>query len=372
MFSVYKIMDLLYSFIFVEPTGAMADYANLHRVILQTILKYLSFLECVRFGAVCSHWFEVVKERNYFPWLLFYDIDFPMLYNILEKTVYQIEIPELHGRHCVGFSHGWLITINSILDINLLNPFSKAQVNLPLLPFYWSVNCTDIIIYKAVISSDPSKSFNYAVAAIFNCNYNLGFWKPGDREWTMINSKFMLEDIIWYNGAFYVVGKNSQVCRVEFDMNNELKEIATQDKNNLHKKKMYMVDFMGDLLLIYRMTYPIGYNVINTTEFHRTKCFMLFKLVSEENQFVELENINDHVLFLGSNYAMLIPTTTMEDKIKSNMIYFCDDNIYENRVGGYSDSGSYNIRDGSITPFLLHNIRQQVGRPIFMHFDLCL
>ncbi|XP_039143264.1 putative F-box protein At2g33190 [Dioscorea cayenensis subsp. rotundata] len=273
----------------------MADYASLHKDILQEILKFLSFADYIRFGAVCSQWYEVwyevVKEKHYFPYLLFFDGDFPMIFNILENVVYQIEISELQEMHCVGFSHGWLIMINPSFDIKLLKPFSKTQVNLPPVPFFWTEEDFDILINKAVISSDPSKSSNYIVAAIYHWSYRLAFWKPGDSESTVITSTFILEDIIWYNGAFYVVGKDSQVCRVEFGMNIKLIEIASQDKWDSHRKKIYMVDFMGDLLLIYRMIYPTGYNSL------KTKCFKLFKLDLEENQFVEMKNINGFVLF---------------------------------------------------------------------------
>lgn len=351
----------------------MADYANLGRDILQEITKFFSFLDEIRFGAVCSNWYKVAKDRHYFPLLLFFDTNSPKFFNILEKKVYEIDIPELEGRHCVGSSHGWLIIIDYDLETTLLNPFSKAQVNLPLLPLgryiIWPLESCDQLIYKAVISANPSKSSNYTVVAIYLAGYKIAFWRPGDLTWTVIISKFMLEDVIWYNGAIYVVGENSKVYRVEFGMNNELVEIASQDNGNLNRKTMYMVDFMGELLLIYRMIYPDGHNVANTSEFYHTKCFMLFKLDQVNNQFVELKSINDHVLFLGSNYAALIPTTDMEDKTKNNIIYFSDNNIYDNRLGGYCDSGSYNISDGSITSFPLHNVYYQAKRPIFVHFD---
>ncbi|XP_039143246.1 putative F-box protein At2g33200 [Dioscorea cayenensis subsp. rotundata] len=196
----------------------MADYANLSRDILQTIIKYLSFPDYIRFGAVCSHWFDVSNEgyhspQKQLPWLVCFDIDFPKFFNPSEEKVYQIEIPELHthGRYCAGSSHGWLITIDLDLNINLMNPFSKAQIDLPLLPFdtfgvryqklcelswlNYPKQKRDKLIYKAVLSADPSKSSDYIVMVIYFANSKLAFWRPGDITWIVINSHSFVEDV---------------------------------------------------------------------------------------------------------------------------------------------------------------------------------
>ena len=110
----------------------MADFANLPGDILQELLKFLSFSDYIRFSAVCLHWSEVAKKRyqslqKQLPSLIF-DANFQKLLDLLEGKIYQIEIPELYDRHCLGSSYGWLIMIDTNLNINLLNPFSKAQV----------------------------------------------------------------------------------------------------------------------------------------------------------------------------------------------------------------------------------------------------
>ncbi|KAH7658461.1 hypothetical protein IHE45_17G089200 [Dioscorea alata] len=351
--------------------GTMTDYANLSKDMFQEITKFLSFPDdYIRFGAVCSHWLAVAKEKCHSPWLLFFNFDSPKFFNPLEKKVYQIEIPELYERRCAGSSYGWLITINQHRNINLLNPFSKAQVKLPLLPLddVWPIRMFDKLIYKAVISADPSKSSDYIVIAIYYSK-NLAFWKPGDLTWTVIDNDCPIQDVIWYNKAFYVVRMDSKVCRVEFGINNRLIEIIFHDNYNLHMVKRYIVDFMGDLLLVYRIICPVDDNEYANSmtamnmKFYSTKRFMLFKFDQEENQFIELKSLNGHILFLGSNHAM-------KDKTKNDIIYFSDDRIYVSDIYGYSDSGSYNIKDKSITPFPLHNIYHQAKPPIFTDVNL--
>lgn len=250
----------------------------------------------------------------------------------------------------------------------MLNLFSKTQIKLPQMPYDVYKHCLpgkcDQIISKAIISANPSEGSDYIVMAIYFVDYGLAFWRPGDLRWTVVNSNFLLKDIIWHNGGFYVVGKHSQVCRVEYGLNNKLIEITSHDNDYLYKKKIYVVDFLGDLLLVYRIMDLI----VKTKDFYRTKRVVLFKLDQDENQFVELKSIDGHVLFLGSNHAMCIPTTMM-DKTKDNTIYFSDDNIYTSYKYGFRDSGIYSIRDESVTLFPLHNIYYQAKQPIFIDVD---
>ncbi|KAH7658827.1 F-box domain-containing protein [Dioscorea alata] len=383
----------------------MADFENIPKDMLQEITKFLSIPDYIRFGAVCSHWLEVIKEGYYsphkqLPWLIFFDIESPRVFNPLDEKVYRIELPELHQRHCAGSSHGWFITIDLNLNINLLNLFSKNQVKLPQLPFdasdvwprlyyecfwsKWPEERRDQLIYKAVLSADPCKNSDYTVMAIYCCNFKLAFWRAGDITWTVIDSDFVLQDIIWFNDAFYVVGS----------------KINSHDDSILQSMKKYLVNFMGDLLLVYRSIAPAEvyegyYNEsssdedeaddypnqgndngalkyyqcgVDTMEFLRTDGFMLFKLDQKENKFVELKNINGHVLFLGSNHAVFTPTTTLAEKMEDNFIYFSDDYECANHMYGYRDSGVYNMRDKSIT-FPLNNIFHQVKQPTFIDIN---
>ncbi|KAH7658598.1 F-box domain-containing protein, partial [Dioscorea alata] len=318
----------------------MADYASLPRDMIQEIVKYLSFLDYIRFSAVCSHWCNVANERysssqKLLPWLIFFDGDSPKFFNPSEERVYHMEIPKLSGRHCAGSSHGWLITIDLEFKVYLLNPFSRAQVGLPPLQQLDTSDgyprC-DQLIYKAVLSADPSESFDYIVIVVYFRTENLAFWRPGDLTWTMIRNHIYIEDIIWYNEGFYVVGSDNQLI-----------EFSYLDSLSFFLWRKYLVNFMGDLVLVFRKIvnkyggddedgfaqyYP---NDVNARHFMRTTCFKLFKFDRERNDFVKLNSIDDHILFLGANHTMMIATTALGEKTKSNSIYFTDHNCWINR-----------------------------------------
>ncbi|KAH7658604.1 F-box domain-containing protein [Dioscorea alata] len=327
----------------------MVDYARLPRDMIQEIVKYFSFLDYIRFGAVCSHWCNVAKERysssqKLLPWLIFFNGDSPKFFNPSEERVYHMEIPKLSGRHCAGSSHGWLITIDLDFKVYLLNPFSRAQVGLPplqQLDTYDGYPRWDQLIYKAVLSADPSESFDYIVIVVYFRTENLAFWRPGDLTWTMIRNHIYIEDIIWYNEGFYVVGSDNHI------VNKYGGDEGNDDEDG------------------FAQHYP---NAVNARHFMHTTCFKLFKFDRERNNFVKLNSIDDHILFLGANHTMMIATTAMGEKIKSNSIYFTDHDCWIERdhMHIFRDSGIYNISDRSITLFPLKNINHQAKRPIFI------
>ncbi|XP_039143278.1 uncharacterized protein LOC120280483 [Dioscorea cayenensis subsp. rotundata] len=249
----------------------------------------------------------------------------------------------------------------------------------------WREERRDELIYKAVLSADPQESSDYIVIAIYFDRHKLAFWRHGDFSWTVISNNVFINDVIWYYGAFYVVGSNNKMWLVELGVNNKLVEFSSQDSVNLYSWEKYLVDFMGDLFLIFRKINSIeddndegngdeddvednnneiddddvdeddGENNQNEIEdddgfevyypwgadimyFLYTESFMLFKFDRGEKKFIELKSINGHNLFVGSNHAVVIPTTIMEKTTSSN-IYFTDDDIDTNHMYIYRDSG---------------------------------
>ncbi|KAF9618999.1 hypothetical protein IFM89_003902 [Coptis chinensis] len=115
-------------------------------------------LQHVIFSCVCKSWRSLSpmallrhSEGN-LPWLILpYDYD-PKpkpkpaswrpeynyccdgllgFFSILDETTYLLEIPELYGRRICGSSFGWLITVHSNSEVQLLHPFSRKVVYLP-------------------------------------------------------------------------------------------------------------------------------------------------------------------------------------------------------------------------------------------------
>ncbi|XP_077214928.1 uncharacterized protein LOC143849679 isoform X2 [Tasmannia lanceolata] len=52
-------------------------------------------------------------------------------FNLSDNKLYNIQIPEFHGKWCCGSSKGWLLTVDNNSNIQLLNPLSRTQIQLP-------------------------------------------------------------------------------------------------------------------------------------------------------------------------------------------------------------------------------------------------
>ena len=45
--------------------------------------------------------------------------------------MYNLEIPELRGKLLRGSSHGWVLMVDGSPELNLINPLTRAQIQLP-------------------------------------------------------------------------------------------------------------------------------------------------------------------------------------------------------------------------------------------------
>ncbi|KAK4838971.1 hypothetical protein QYF36_018007 [Acer negundo] len=77
-------------------------------------------------------------------------------------------------------SKGWLLSIDvKHLGMNLLHPFSGAQIKLPLLPKMTPLTS----VYKVILSSNPLSTPDYTVMIIYEIKRELAFSKPGDKAY---------------------------------------------------------------------------------------------------------------------------------------------------------------------------------------------
>src|SRR4051812_6364845 len=110
------------------------DWLAFPAEILGLILENLRLPDYIRFSSVCVSWNSVVSSKMYRPkpqppWLLipdYADADetTSSFFDLSDKKTYKIRLPDppIRRRICIGSSHGWLITVDEILEMHLLNP----------------------------------------------------------------------------------------------------------------------------------------------------------------------------------------------------------------------------------------------------------
>ncbi|KAH7522555.1 hypothetical protein FEM48_Zijuj07G0151100 [Ziziphus jujuba var. spinosa] len=128
-------------------------------------------------------------------------------FSAAENKIYKINnvFDGFHGARCVGSSHGWLVILDKETNPHLLNPFSGAKVQLPLIntsipyqelqmfgtsPYFVRI-LGKFCISKAILMSsylclsDVSRGKSFCVVVIYGpSSQRLAFCMSGDSTWT--------------------------------------------------------------------------------------------------------------------------------------------------------------------------------------------
>ncbi|WOL12228.1 F-box protein [Canna indica] len=236
-------------------SSSMADWSQIQEDLLLSIFSKLQIHDMVRSATVCSSWSVVVRKlfshqldfrhlslRHMSPWLMFSvsgeekSSSFASAISLSDQEVFTIPIPEppLRDRFCIGSSHGWLIASNQQSDLQMLNPVTGVQMDLPPVttmdrvkpivdrqgcisgylvlddpypPADYGVEDLRFFLYrKAILSSDPSLG-DYTVALLHRPFQLLSFTRAGDNKWTALSiiKQGLYEDATFYQGKLYTV-----------------------------------------------------------------------------------------------------------------------------------------------------------------------
>ncbi|OVA10870.1 Protein of unknown function DUF295 [Macleaya cordata] len=306
-------------------------------------------------------------------------------YNLLENKVHRLNIPnDRPWRRCCGSSQGWLVLLEERdPTILLFNPLTKIQVQLPPLTAFPNVlnfdirrvgkeyllqsslgdtpkrhssdEVRDFFIKKVVLSTSPtSLSQDYVAVAIVDMTMELAFCKKGDTEWTMIkDASCFYDDVIYYEGVFYAVHHNGSFTICDVSGPSPSVEIIklpspVRRRGVSHAETLYLVDLFGELLMVYRLFDPVR-AIDNRFMVYETIGFKVVRLNSRRTKWVNVENLGDRMLFLGtsSSLCLLAPEFPGCD---GNCIYFTGEFAKPSYDQSYwnHDSGIFNLGDGSM------------------------
>ncbi|XP_057958288.1 F-box protein SKIP23-like [Malania oleifera] len=347
----------------------MADWSNLPDDLLKLIARHLhSIKDYVRFGGVCRSWHLVTLQKDCsscskLPWLMLMEKennDMRGFYCPSSERVYEILLPEIHGRRCWGSSHGWLVTVGIDMVMHLLNPLSRVQIPLPPLQKCANLNklvCTpkefrDIFVNKAVLFSSPS-SPGCVVMAIYSQFGKMAFAKPGDEVWTPMGCRSgPFDDIIYFNGNFLAVNFEGHV--VIHDLTGcHLKTVVfapSSPVDELLYETKYLVELGGEILMVIRRLFETG---ITDPSNLKTWGFEVYKLDLMSKKCEEvMESLNNcGTLFLGNNCSFSICAADYPG-CRKNCIYFTDDYIGLANSNPFSyDMGIYSLENRKIEPY---------------------
>lgn len=143
---------------------------------------------------VCASWRAAVGKDAYVrsmptvPLLMVVekeDSDDREFYSLSKGKMSMIlSLPEAKGKKCIECRYGWLVAIGESGELNLLNPFTRAQIDLPQTAAvdYYKPDPRIFPIQRAVLSASPSGTSDFTLMVLHNFNFYMFLWSCGDKS----------------------------------------------------------------------------------------------------------------------------------------------------------------------------------------------
>uniref|UniRef100_A0ACD5VC46 Uncharacterized protein n=1 Tax=Avena sativa TaxID=4498 RepID=A0ACD5VC46_AVESA len=324
------------------------------------------------------------------------------VYSLVEKRVYKLTLadPLLRNKFMIGSSsQGFLVTVDERSEMQLLNPITGEQIDLPSVttmdqvkPVYDSssgalhmyeysphtakeVLCLpqtvalhqlrEVFQHKAFVLSDDTSANKslLIVALIHNPHRQLSVARIGDDRWTWLPPHAFFDDCVFKDGLLYAVNTDGEIHA--FDLLAGPDNKVTTCKMILGRSEvvkcssMYIVQApWGDLLQVWRSfsDYDLEPEP-GSHEYWNTDRIRIYKVVDGAGKKgrEKVRCLGDHVLFLGHNQSLCLSAKECPG-LKANHAYFTDDSFLWKK--GFEN----NSRDIGILN-LCNNTREEIVSP---------
>ncbi|KAJ1280510.1 hypothetical protein BS78_04G238400 [Paspalum vaginatum] len=337
-----------------------SSWSDLLPELLGLVLMRLpSLIDRVRLKAVCHSWCSNARLQPLPPpppWLALLDGTF---LSIPDGKI--IRMPASDNAFCGGSSESWLFFVHSDGRCSLMNPFSKAALDLSKLVKRW-FNARSIyksfrkLEYKGVHICQPPFAVNLSLES-----HRLPCYP--------------LDDIAFFSGKLYGVfgggellttfeiicglDRKPKTSVVKCITNHPLvKRILPQPLPSSCVVKTYLVEYCGKLLMVERKIGWADPTSRYPLEHERTVAFEVFEadLSTKPGQWRCVFELGDQALFIGKHCSKSFPAGECNGIQKDCIYFMCDylslDLAFDPICDPLRESGVYNIRNGKITPLL--------------------
>ncbi|KAK6227897.1 hypothetical protein SCA6_000237 [Theobroma cacao] len=317
-------------------------------VISKISNRFTSFEDLVALSGVCRSLRFACSDircapRHRFPRLMLCDKEnrsTKSFYSVGRNKIYELELPQAHGKRCHGSPYGWIVTMGPDLQAHLLHPLSQAQLSLPKLntirspigvlvpvdPFRFIRKCI-------LLKTSPSHSQDeFLVMVIFGPKHSLAFAKPGSVGWTTIVGADGFKDILLFKGQIHAIcGKGTLLRFRSDDPEATPRLIAYHPEDVSRVERIYLLESSGELLGVFRFSSSTPF-----VQRYDTKRFLVYVLNPDNDgnlgTWQRLNHLRDWALFVGEGNSWSVCTANIPN-CRSNCIYFTDDN-WDQQVGG--------------------------------------
>lgn len=341
------------------------------------IFAALEIPDLARSSAVCTAWrsaYIILRDlgnhkKSQTPCLLYTSEsagdNVACLYSLVEKRVYRLTLPEppIRSRFLIGSSLGFLVTVDERSELQLVNPITGEQIELPSVTTMPHVKpiCDDSgAVHKYEYTTDTTESANrafstwtydlcelresfYSKALVFydastgsfivvliHEPFNqLSFARVGDDKWTWLPPHSHYRDCTYKDGFLYAVTIRGEIHAFDLSGPAVTMEIIRGLDMRLDFDSVYIVQApWGGLLLVSR-TVDFEHPDDEDPDFDMivpkyTAEIKLHKVDVGTMKLVEIDCLPDHVLFLGHSHALCLSAKEYP-ALKGNHAYFTDD-----------------------------------------------
>uniref|UniRef100_A0A0E0DWZ7 KIB1-4 beta-propeller domain-containing protein n=1 Tax=Oryza meridionalis TaxID=40149 RepID=A0A0E0DWZ7_9ORYZ len=283
-----------------------SSWADLQPELLGLVLTRLpSLADRVRLRAVCRPWRSNARLQPFpppLPWLTLLDGTF---LSISDGEIHRMPLPDDASCHCS--IDNWIFLSQDDGGFSLMNPFSKATLQLPKLDTTWFA----------------TESFRVE-----------GSTMEG------------MQDFTFLDGKLYVLNNFNKLFILEID--------ESHIEDYLIMLRYYLVESGGGLLMVTRyvgIVLPLAEP--NSFKHSRTLSFKVFEadLTTGSRMWKRVTSLGGRALFVGTHCSKSLPAAECGVPREDCIYFMCD---YWRPYAGdpLCDSGVYNMRNGVITPLL--------------------
>jgi Protein of unknown function (DUF295) len=289
------------------------------------------------------------------------------LCQISNSEAHTFYLPELRNKWIHGSSHGWLVTTDIDLHVTLVNPLTRAQIQLledteTYPQFTVSGQHIPLSIKehmaKLVLSENASLSTGCVVATVMTTFTRLFVRRIGDDSWTCFILKPRridydhnqgIDDVIFFQGKLYATLRDvSYILIVDYDEQNFQSRHVSGPKVDYPVFNIlsgHLVECSGDLLMVLKR------GRLPTEDGPPTMVrFELYRFEKETETCSEIHGIGDKRLFLGPNASVSISASEVPG-CKTNCIYFLDhfhERPEEAEYGYKIDNGVFSLDENKL------------------------
>ncbi|KAJ9704613.1 hypothetical protein PVL29_002934 [Vitis rotundifolia] len=348
----------------------MAEWANLPRDLLHLIAKRLdSHFDLLRFRSVCSSWrsSSPSKPLSIFSHLLISPMtgfsEITCAFSLSKRLILQVGLPDSRAQTT---SDSWLIKIekDGSDGIRLINPLTTVKFRHLPPDFPKTIDFSGLRVFElgqeyvldhhSLGNADPVNTEKAAFCSgkgddfwLLTKNFagKLAVYRSQDKKWMIIDdTQSPYHDVTFFDGKFYAVNNTGQTVVVDV-ANGSLRAMNLAASSEVGGGKKCLVESKGELLLV---------NTYFSEEYDgRTIRFKVFRLDQREQTWVEIESLDDRLLFLG-DYASFSARASDFYGCKENSICFTEISFFSDEMvddAFWSGTiGVFDLDSGSIGP----------------------